>query len=71
MKIALAQLNYHIGNFELNTQKILDAIDRAAAQGADLVDVGIGVVHRPQGVARQGGPLRPAAPRPQGGGQLA
>lgn len=37
MKIALAQLNYHIGNFELNTQKILDAIDRAAAQGADLV----------------------------------
>lgn len=37
MKIALAQLNYHVGNFELNTRKIIDAIDRAAAQGADLV----------------------------------
>ncbi|PWG78856.1 NAD+ synthase [Pararcticibacter amylolyticus] len=37
MKIALAQLNYHIGNFESNTQKIIDAINRARTQGADLV----------------------------------
>lgn len=37
MKIALAQQNYHIGNFELNTQKILDGIDKALSAGADLV----------------------------------
>ena len=37
MKIALAQQNYHIGNFELNTQKILDGIDKALTAGADLV----------------------------------
>jgi NAD+ synthase (glutamine-hydrolysing) len=37
MKIALAQQNYHIGNFELNTRKILEGIDRAATAGADLV----------------------------------
>lgn len=37
MKIALAQLNYHIGNIEANTQKILAAISQARFQGADLV----------------------------------
>src|SRR5688572_27587057 len=37
MKIALAQQNYHIGNFEHNTHKISDAIDRAIKEGADLV----------------------------------
>ncbi len=37
MKIALAQQNYHIGNFEYNTQKILDGIEEAIRQGADLV----------------------------------
>jgi len=37
MKIALAQQNYHIGNFEANTQKIIEAIDWAKRQGADLV----------------------------------
>ncbi|MCG3167603.1 MAG: Glutamine-dependent NAD(+) synthetase [Bacteroidia bacterium] len=37
MKIALAQLNYHIGNFESNTEKIVSAIDKAKAEGADLV----------------------------------
>jgi NAD+ synthase (glutamine-hydrolysing) len=37
MKIALAQLNYHIGNFEFNTKKIIDHIQLARAQGADLV----------------------------------
>ncbi len=37
MKIALAQLNYHIGNFEANTQKIIQAIYEAKQQNADLV----------------------------------
>ncbi len=37
MKIALAQLNYHIGNFESNTKKITEAIHHAKRQGADLV----------------------------------
>lgn len=37
MKIALAQLNYHVGNIESNTQKILAAIAAARAQGAELV----------------------------------
>ena len=37
MKIVLAQQNYHIGNFEKNTQKIISAIEEAKNQGADLV----------------------------------
>ena len=37
MKIALAQQNYHIGNFEDNTRKIIEGINRAKEQGADLV----------------------------------
>ncbi len=37
MKIALAQQNYHIGNFEKNIQKIVDGISWAKEQGADLV----------------------------------
>jgi len=37
MKIALAQQNYHIGNFDLNTRKILEGIDKALTAGADLV----------------------------------
>ncbi|WAC41371.1 NAD+ synthase [Pedobacter sp. SL55] len=37
MKIALAQLNYHIGNFENNTQKIISHINLAKAKGADMV----------------------------------
>lgn len=37
MKVALAQLNYHIGNFEENTTRIIDAIHQAAKQGAELV----------------------------------
>ncbi|GAA4324693.1 NAD+ synthase [Mucilaginibacter gynuensis] len=37
MKIALAQLNYHIGNFEANTGKIIDTIGKAKQNGADLV----------------------------------
>ena len=37
MKIALAQLNYHIGNFESNTAKIIDTLNTARSNGADLV----------------------------------
>lgn len=37
MKIALAQQNYHIGNFAANTQKMVQAIERAKRDGADLV----------------------------------
>ena len=37
MKIVLAQQNYHIGNFESNTAKIITAINEAKQQGADLV----------------------------------
>ncbi|MBC6493198.1 NAD+ synthase [Flavihumibacter stibioxidans] len=37
MKIALAQQNYHIGNFTANTNKIISAIEEARKQGADLV----------------------------------
>lgn len=37
MKIALAQQNYHIGNFSANTQKILETIREARKRGAELV----------------------------------
>jgi NAD+ synthase (glutamine-hydrolysing) len=37
MKIALAQQNYHIGNFEENTRKIIEGINWAKQQNADLV----------------------------------
>jgi NAD+ synthase (glutamine-hydrolysing) len=37
MKICIAQQNYHIGNFEQNTHKMLCAIDEAKKQGADLI----------------------------------
>ena len=37
MKIALAQINYHIGHFESNQRKMLAQIEAAKEQGADLV----------------------------------
>lgn len=37
MKIALAQLNYHIGNFQYNTEKIIAHVKSAKEQGADCV----------------------------------
>ncbi|MEM1319118.1 MAG: NAD+ synthase [Bacteroidota bacterium] len=37
MKIAIAQLNFHIGNFAGNVDKMLKAIAEAKGQGADLV----------------------------------
>ncbi len=37
MKIVLAQQNYHIGNFEWNTQKMIDAIEKAKSENVDLI----------------------------------
>lgn len=37
MRIALAQLNYHVGNFDSNREKIIAQIERAKKEGADLV----------------------------------
>ena len=37
MKIAIAQLNYHIGNFDQNTEKIITHINKAKAVGANIV----------------------------------
>lgn len=37
MKILLAQQNYHVGNFEANTAKIISAIEEAKKQNADLI----------------------------------
>jgi NAD+ synthase (glutamine-hydrolysing) len=40
MKIALAQLNYHIGNFEGNLAKMLKAVDKAKQEKAELIVFG-------------------------------
>ncbi len=37
MKIALAQLNYTVGDVKANTAKIVDAVERARGEGADMV----------------------------------
>ena len=37
MKIAIAQLNFHIGNFQANTAKMLEAVEKVKKQGADLI----------------------------------
>jgi len=37
MKIFIAQQNYHIGNFESNTKKIIEAIEAAKADGGELI----------------------------------
>ena len=37
VKIALAQINYHIGNFASNASKIIESIEKAEQAGADLV----------------------------------
>lgn len=37
MKIFIAQQNYHIGNFEANTKKIIAAIREAKMKGGDLI----------------------------------
>ena len=37
MKIAIAQINYIIGDFEGNTSKMLNAVKKAKSQGADIV----------------------------------
>ena len=37
MKIALAQLNFHIGNFTANRDQIIANIEKAKVQGAELI----------------------------------
>lgn len=37
MKIFLAQQNYHIGNFEANTARIISAVNQAKEQSGDLI----------------------------------
>jgi len=37
MKITIAQINYHIGNFEANVDKMLDAVKEAKIEGSDIV----------------------------------
>lgn len=37
MRIAIAQLNSHIGNFEGNVSRILEAVAEARSQGAELI----------------------------------
>jgi NAD+ synthase (glutamine-hydrolysing) len=37
MKVAIAQLNLHVGNFESNTQKIIQTIEEAKSQNIHLV----------------------------------
>jgi predicted amidohydrolase len=40
MKIAIAQLNFHIGNFEGNLQKMMSAVAQAKSKSADIVVFG-------------------------------
>ncbi len=40
MKITIAQLNYHIGNFQGNLEKMLQAVEEAKAQQADIICFG-------------------------------
>ncbi len=37
MKITIAQINYHVGNFEKNSELIIDAISKAKKEKSDLV----------------------------------
>ncbi len=37
MKIALSQINFHIGNFASNEKKIIDAIKKAEVYGAEII----------------------------------
>lgn len=37
MKITVAQINYHIGNFEANVNKMLEAVNIAKAEGSDII----------------------------------
>ena len=37
MKITVAQINYHVGNFEANVDKMLTAVKEAKAVGSDIV----------------------------------
>ena len=52
MKIALAQLNYTIGDIDGNTSKIIDSINNAQAQRADLVIFAEQAVSGPPAIAQ-------------------
>ena len=43
MKIALAQLNYTIGDIEGNTAKIIDAVEKAEKEDAELASIEVDV----------------------------
>ena len=40
MKITIAQLNYHIGNFEGNLEKMLLEVDKAINENSDIICFG-------------------------------
>ncbi len=46
MKIAIAQLNYIIGDFEGNTNKMLEAIEVAKSKNAKIIAFAILYVER-------------------------
>ena len=37
MKITIAQLNYHVGNFEKNLEKIISAVQQAKKENSDII----------------------------------
>ena len=37
MKISLAQINYHVGNFDYNSKLIIEAIKKARSEKSDIV----------------------------------
>jgi NAD+ synthase (glutamine-hydrolysing) len=37
VKVALAQLNIHVGNFEQNTKKAIQALEKAKTEGAEII----------------------------------
>ena len=37
MKITIAQLNYHVGDFSGNLEKMKKAVSTAKAEGSDLI----------------------------------
>ena len=37
LHIILAQLNFHVGNIDVNVEKIIDAIKQAEEKNADLI----------------------------------
>jgi hypothetical protein len=57
MKIAIAQLNYHIGNFALNTKKIVDIIRTIYSSTRNLLNNRIWRLNRLPRIASASQPL--------------